>query len=200
MAVRRTALHPCRLVLLFALSSACSSDPDGPLSSSAGPPMGACNAVETRFETGSAVHLPECSDIEYPMNPPVAGDHYPVWAAYQTYEFPVPSGYLVHSLEHGAVLFFYDCPDGCVDEVAELQAFIDDLPSDPRCAENVKHQVIIAPRPDLGARFAAAAWGYSLSADCFEREFFQQFYDSHLARGPEDLCAQGVSIEASACQ
>ena len=60
------------------------------------------------------------------MSPPVFGDHYPTWAAFQTYEYPVPLGYLVHSLEHGAVVVFYDCPEGCAEEVAE-----GDLPLGP---------------------------------------------------------------------
>lgn len=165
-----------------------------------GEPMGECNAIETRFENGTRSHLPECSDIEYPMSPPVFGDHYPVWAAYQTYEFPVPLGYLVHSLEHGAVVFFYDCPDGCADEVSQVQAFIDELPPDARCSEAVKRRVVLVPRRGLGARWAASAWGYSLRAECFDRPVFQQFYDAHLGRAPEDLCNQGIVIDEDACR
>jgi hypothetical protein len=134
------------------------------------------------------------------MSPPVFGDHYPFWAAFKTYDHPVPDGYLVHSLEHGAVAFFYDCEDGCDDEVSEVQAFIDDLPLDPRCSEDVKRRVILVPRPRLGARWAAAAWGYSLTADCFDRELFTRFYERHTAQGPENLCNQGIELTESACQ
>jgi Protein of unknown function (DUF3105) len=165
-----------------------------------GAPMGACGATLRRFSDPSARHLDECSDIEYPMSPPVYGDHYPVWAAYQTYDYAVPLGYLVHSLEHGAVVIFYDCPEGCADEVAEAQTFIDELPPDPRCSDAVEHQVILVPRPGLGARWAAAAWGHSLTASCFDAQYFEQFYQDHHGRGPEDLCNQGVVITADACE
>ncbi len=162
--------------------------------------VGECGAIETSFRNGARSHVAECSDIEYPMSPPVFGDHYPFWAAYQSYDFPVPLGYLVHSLEHGAVIFFYDCPDGCAEEVSQVQAFIDELPEDPRCTEAANHQVILVPRPGLGARWAASAWGYSLRAECFDPAIFQQFYDDHLGQGPENLCNQGVSINEGACR
>jgi hypothetical protein len=165
-----------------------------------GEPTGDCSAVLRSYKGGSATHFPECSDIEYSMSPPVFGDHYPIWAAYKTYDYPVPLGYLVHDLEHGAVVFFYDCDDGCPDEVADVQKVIDALPSDPRCSEDVRVQVVLVPRPGLGARWAASAWGYSISADCFDPALFRQFYDNHHGQGPEDLCNQGQSIASGACQ
>lgn len=58
-------------------------------------PRGACSAVLRSYSGGSSTHYDECSDIQYSMSPPVFGDHYPTWAAYQTYNFPLPLGYLV---------------------------------------------------------------------------------------------------------
>jgi len=165
-----------------------------------GDPIGDCGAVLRSYEGATATHLVECSNIIYSTSPPVFGDHYPVWAAYKTYDFEVPLGYLVHDLEHGAIVIFYDCPDGCRDEVATVQAFIDALPADPRCTSAVRVQVVLVPRPGLGARWAASAWGYSLTADCFDPEVFRTFYDEHHGQGPEDLCAQGVSLPSNACQ
>src|SRR3954464_6424651 len=111
------------LCTVSCLALGCSSKDDGtvyrqptahPVESE---PMGDCSAVLRSYTGDTATHRPECSDIEYSMSPPVFGDHYPVWAAYTTYDFPVPLGYLVHDLEHGAVDIFYDCADGCADEV-----------------------------------------------------------------------------------
>jgi hypothetical protein len=193
------ALRRAGFWLLALATSAGSWSCGSEIESHAGEPMGECGAVETSYENGSGSHLSECSDIEYPMSPPVFGDHYPSWAAFQTYDFPVPLGYLVHSLEHGAVVFFYDCPDGCADEVSEVQTFIDELPADPLCAAAVKRRVILVPSPGLGTRWAAAAWGYSVRAACFDRAIFQQFYDAHVAQGPENLCNQGAVISEDAC-
>lgn len=184
------------LILAVPWLPACSSD----IESHRGKPIGACNTVQTSYENGTRTHIDECSDVEYEMSPPVFGDHYPFWAAFKTYDHPVPDGYLVHSLEHGGVIYFYDCADGCSDEVSEVQAFIDELPVDPLCSEDVKRRVILVPRPNLGARWAAAAWGFSLTADCFDRELFQRFYEQHSAQAPENLCNQGIELTADACQ
>ena len=164
-----------------------------------GKPVGECGAVLRTYEGATATHLPECSIIDYATSPPVFGEHFPTWAAYKTYDFPVPLGFLVHDLEHGAVVFFYDCPEGCSDEVQVVQDFIDALPADPRCSSNVRVQVILVPRPKLGVRWAASSWGASLTADCFDPEVFGQFYEDHVAKGREDLCNQGVALTEDPC-
>ena len=158
-----------------------------------------CNVESKSYSNPTALHVSDCSVIDYPMNPPVYGDHYPVWAAYTSYSFPVPLGFLVHDLEHGAIVLLYNCPDGCADEVAAAQAFIDALPADPRCADAVKHQLVLSPDPTLPTRWAAIAWGHSLAAECFTAPAFRAFYDAHLAHGPEDTCANGAQLSADVC-
>jgi len=181
----------------------CSGDPDPqpplePLSESK--PTGDCKAIVRDYEGATAQHYAACTSLEYSTSPPVFGDHYAEWAAYKTYDFAVPLGFLVHDLEHGAVVIFYDCPGGCDDEVAEAQAFIDALPDDPRCAAAVRVQVILVPRPGLGSRWAASAWGHSLNVDCFDPDAFAKFYADHHARGPEDLCNQGSFFTSDPCK
>lgn len=173
---------------------------DPAVTSSAGEPQGECNAIETSFQNGSRAHLAECDETDYAMSPPVFGDHYPRWVAYQSYDFVVPFGFLVHNLEHGAVVFFYDCPEGCDDEVAEVARFIAALPSDSLCSSEVVRRTVLVPAPGLGARWAAAAWGHSIKAECFDAALFGAFYDEHVGQGPEDLCNQGVALTASPCE
>lgn len=190
---------------LFALSFGfgCSGDPDPQPAlepKSETKLSGECSAVERSYDGATQQHYAACTDLEYSTSPPVFGDHYADWAAYTTYDFPVPLGFLVHDLEHGAVVIFYDCPDGCSDEVESAQAFIDALPADPRCSADVRVQVVLVPRPGLGSRWAASAWGYSLNAECFDPEAFGQFYDAHHARGPEDLCNQGSFLSSDPCK
>jgi len=159
-----------------------------------------CNVELTDYSSPSAAHVSLCSVIDYPMNPPVYGDHYPVWAAYRSYSMPIPLGFLVHNLEHGAVVLLYNCADGCASEVAEAQAFIDALPADPRCTEAVKHQVILSPDPTLPTRWGAIAWGHSLAAECFGAPALRTFYEQNVAHGGEDICADGEDLSAGACQ
>jgi hypothetical protein len=57
-------------------------------------------------------HVPVGSTIQWNSNPPSSGPHFPIWAAYQSYTAPVPRGYYVHDLEHGAVVLLSNCGDG----------------------------------------------------------------------------------------
>ncbi len=161
---------------------------------------GRCNAVLVSDEPTSASHFPQCSAIEYSTNPPSGGDHYGAWAAFQTYDFPVPPGNLVHALEHGAVVFWYNCPEGCADEVADVETFIAALPVDVSCVNTgAERRAILTPSPSLEARWAASAWGFALTADCFDEEAFADFYADHYGRGPEDLCVAGQAFSTNPC-
>lgn len=146
----------------------------------------------------AGVHVAECTAIQYSTNPPCSGEHYPVWANFETFDFPVPRGYWVHSLEHGAVVYSYNCPNGCESEVAEVQTMIDALSSDPACGTTVSRRVILVPDPLLDVRWAASSWGWTLRANCVDRTAFQQFYLDHFGNAPEDICASGGITAANA--
>jgi uncharacterized protein DUF3105 len=163
--------------------------------------VGECNASVVESTPISATHRTQCSALSYSTNPPSGGDHYAIWAAYQSYDFALPAGYLVHSLEHGAVVFWYNCPDGCPDEVAQVEEFIAALPQDPLCASaGVPRRAVLVPSPELGSRWAASAWGFALTADCFDAQAFGAFYEEHYGRGPEELCnPPAMAITADPC-
>lgn len=165
------------------------------------PPSGKCEAVEQSHVSLPSPHVDECStltDGDFSSNPPSSGAHYGVWAAFKSYTQPMPRGYYLHSLEHGGVAFLYNCPEGCPDDVAALQAIIDQLPSDPRCTAPAgpRRRMILAPEPNLKTRFAAAAWLHTLSAPCVEAAAFDAFARDHYAKGPEDICIDGTDVVA----
>jgi hypothetical protein len=143
-----------------------------------------------------ATHVPECSYVDYGTLPPSSGDHYAIWAAYQSYALPVPEGYWVHDLEHGAVVFTYHCEDaGCAGDVAAAQQLLDAYPDDPLCTaagEGVRHRLVMTPDPRLDVPFAASAWGWTLRAGCFDPAAFGDFLRAHYGQGPETTCGQGV--------
>jgi hypothetical protein len=159
-----------------------------------------CNPQIFESPPTSAIHQTQCTEITYSTTPPSGGDHYGIWSQFQSYDYPVPPGFLVHNLEHGAVIFWYDCPDGCDDEVDEVQAFIDSQPEDPLCAGfAAARRAILVPYPGLGARWAASAWGYALLAECFDSAAFGDFYADHYGNAPESLCNDGQVIPEDAC-
>lgn len=54
-------------------------------------------------------HLPEGQPTPYKFNPPTSGNHYASWITKGFYDTPRADGYVVHSQEHGYIIFWYDC-------------------------------------------------------------------------------------------
>lgn len=160
------------------------------------PPSGANLGIAQHPDEGNN-HLVACSATDYQTIPPSSGSHYPSWPAYKTYAQPVPWGYLVHGLEHGAVVVVYNCPGGCPAEVAAVQTWIDALPTDPSCGGE-KSRVVLMPDPTLDVRWAASAWAWTLRSCDFDALMFQQFFDEHYARAAEAICRSSVEIDQSA--
>jgi hypothetical protein len=151
-----------------------------------------CAAVEREFTIEGASHVEDCSSVTYGSNPPSSGTHYQHWASFRVYDSPLPRGFWVHSMEHGAVVIAYSCED-CDDEVESARALIDSLPVDPLCSgSGPSRRLILTPDPLLETAWAAAAWGHTLTSDCFESDIFRAFVEAHYGAGPEQLCADGV--------
>jgi len=76
-------------------------------------------------------HVLDISTSTYNSNPPTSGDHFPVWAKPGFYNQLISDGHLIHSMEHGYVIVWYDCTKpvqktyGIVNRV-EAHAGIDD--------------------------------------------------------------------------
>jgi hypothetical protein len=168
-------------------------------------PLGVCGAVEQEQPIEGWTHEAVCSYIEYFTSPPSSGNHYPIWAAYKTYTTPVPDGFFVHNLEHGAVVLTYNCAlydgadDGgaCDADIAAAQAMLDAIPTDPDCVAQgspVLHRTLMTPDPNLDVPFAASSWGWTLRARCFDPVVFGAFATAHADRGREDICADGDDV------
>jgi hypothetical protein len=151
-----------------------------------------CTAVIEQQANEGASHILCTSPTNYVSQPPSSGNHFGCWPEYRTFDVPVPWGNLVHGLEHGAVVIVYNCgSEGCPDEVARAQTFIDSLPFDsPDCPST--RRVILAPDPTLLVRWAATAWTWTLRADCFDETAFRQFYTDHYDHAPESICSGGA--------
>ena len=54
-------------------------------------------------------HVTDIYGIEYSSNPPSSGPHFPVWAKPGIYDRFISNGYLIHSMEHGYIVIWYDC-------------------------------------------------------------------------------------------
>ena len=54
-------------------------------------------------------HVPEGNPVTFNFNPPTGGDHFASWITKGFYNEPRHDGNLVHSLEHGYIIIWYDC-------------------------------------------------------------------------------------------
>lgn len=136
----------------------------------------ACGACEEEVQLNAAQHV--TGTILYLDLPPAGGPHNPCWAAFKAHDTPVPAERWVHNLEHGGVVFLYNCPEGCDTEVEQLQTLVDGTP-----------QALLTEYEGLPARFAVVAWGHRLVSDCFDAEAFLAFYRGHVDQAPESITA-----------
>jgi lysophospholipase L1-like esterase len=131
----------------------------------------------------SYCHMPDGYQEPHGTNPPTSGNHYST-PAVNAAEFtsPVPRGNWIHSLEHGAIVLSYNCPNGCATELAVLrQAY--------QANNNNGSWIILTPDPLLPgpARFAALAWTYSLRFDTPDLNTLNCFIKQHAFYGRECL-------------
>ncbi len=198
----------CLITLAGALAGCSSDAPETPARGDAGGDSsfvpvvdaGACGVTTAQVAVASALHVEQGSALTHASNPPAGGDHYPFWTRWGVYETPVPRGNWIHNLEHGGVALLYRCPDraSCPELAAKVEALAASLPQDPVCATEVppiRNRVVVTPDPELpeGVEVAAAAWGYTLIARCFDGSALRTFYMERFGRAPEDFCADGVS-------
>jgi hypothetical protein len=90
-----------------------------------GAPADACQEITTKKATGEQQHVEPGTPIQYEDAPPAFGQHYNVWDTierklYTTSDRP-DVGELVHNLEHGYTILWYD------KTVADSDSMMDDL-------------------------------------------------------------------------
>jgi hypothetical protein len=136
-------------------------------------PLLACGPSDTepdctRFEIplspqpASARHLTctstACGDG---LNPPTSGDHCGSTLSCRTYDTEQNRCVWLHNLEHGHAVFLYNCPEGCPDVVATLEA----LRQEATVGSNGVVRAVVAPDAQLPNRVAALLWRRSWVGD-----------------------------------
>jgi hypothetical protein len=140
---------------------------DGQLASV--PPADGCTgdrAVEDMTCRGlTNLHVTE--GPEYPFEPPVGGDHNPVWANCGLYDGVVPPAFAVHSLEHGAVWITYST-DVSDEQLRTLDAMVG---ADPK--------LLVSALNDAPAPFVLSAWGVQRYVASIDDPAVAEFIDAH---------------------
>jgi hypothetical protein len=132
----------------------------------------------------SEPHLPTGSDPgQYNSDPPTSGLHYADTLQagfYETNDYPYPAGYLVHNLEHGYVIFWYNCDlldeAGCAELKLQIRSVMDEL-------GGVK--MIAYPWNSIDVPVAMTSWGRIQKFETFDAERAKAFYRANLNKAPE---------------
>jgi len=121
-------------------------------------------------------HTTNTDGVEYNSNPPTSGPHFPDWHKdWKFYETALPTGGLLHNMEHGGVVVWYK---SSVDDATkeQLKEFTED-----------NFKMIASVNEDIPAQMALSAWGVYELFDVFDEVKFKRFYKKHLNRAPENV-------------
>ncbi len=121
-------------------------------------------------------HLPLGQELRYASIPPTSGPHSPLDAAPGFYREAPPFVRLVHSLEHGDVVVYYDRPEPETLATLRRWARVFDAPF---------QGLLVVPLEGLGAKVVLTAWGQRLDLEPFDAELAAAFIDKFRGRGPE---------------
>ncbi|MFC8429610.1 DUF3105 domain-containing protein [Streptomyces sp. NPDC057253] len=125
--------------------------------------------------------------VEYPMTPPVGGNHSSVWQNCNgdVYTQPLQNENAVHALEHGAVWITYN--DEAAD--ADVKALADKVARTP--------YTLMSPYADQSSPITLSAWGHQLNvakhSDPRVAEFLDKYVQGAQTPEPGAACTGGKS-------
>lgn len=144
-------------------------------------------AGEERYAAQGNLHIPfgSVSPITYNSTPPTSGPHYETLAAWGIHDEPVRYEHLVHNLEDGGVLVYYQCEDSCPELVAQLREIVEPyyragrnvalVPNDPAWSLGGSDPL----HGDMGGRIAVVAWQRLLTLDEVNEDAIRAFIDRY---------------------
>jgi hypothetical protein len=126
-------------------------------------------------------HVPRETDLDYDRVPPLSGPHYAGTVDAGFYEETQPLGDVVHTLEHGAVVVYYD--PGALTPAAERSLREWAVAHDGHWSS-----VVVVPNPDADpeSAYVLTAWRTELRLDSYDPDVVRAFLAEYLGRGPEN--------------
>lgn len=141
-------------------------------------------AVISQVQTepaSSNEHVAEGTEIDYERTPPAGGPHYASTVNAGFYEEPQSYGSLVHTLEHGAIVVYYDPAQLSPEAEEHLREFAQTYTGSWQSFVAVPN-----PNDDPEAAYVLTAWEKRLTMDQYDPETARQFTAEYLGRGPEN--------------
>ena len=124
-------------------------------------------------------HVAEGQTVAYESDPPTSGAHYATWTNPGFYKEIPSKEKLVHSLEHGYVVIYYDQSKVTAEQLTAIE----------KVAQKYRGAwdgVVAVPRSDATYPVILTAWEHSLKLDSFDQARIDSFVDTFRGRGPEN--------------
>jgi Protein of unknown function (DUF3105) len=131
-------------------------------------------------------HVAEDTDPgPYNSDPPTSGKHYEATLNAGFYNdgdvsADHPEGHLVHNLEHGYVIFWYNCSlldeTGCTELKGQIQEVM---------ADENNFKVIAFPWSSIDVPVVMTSWGRILRMESFDPQVAQNFVQNRRNKAPE---------------
>lgn len=144
-------------------------------------------AEGTPVEDQGTAHIPEGTAPGEYSNPPTSGPHYASKLDPGFYEeadleawSPFPEAHAIHNLEHGYIIFWYNCD--VIDEAAceelktQIREFMD---------SSLTKKLIAFPWHDTDIPLVLTSWGYMLEMPVFDAGRASAFINANALKAPE---------------
>lgn len=127
------------------------------------------NAGQGHSEVGKALGFND--------DPPTSGIHWPVWTNAGFYTAAEPKEKLVHALEHGNVVIYYDQPGE--EALRTLRAWAGQF-------SGQWDGLVVVPKAGLGQGLELTAWTKVMWLEAWDAASAAAFADAYRGRGPEN--------------
>ena len=139
---------------------------------------------QTHIEDGISCRTPDapCGADPYSSLPATSGPHWNSPAAWGAYSTPQNESQLIHNLEHGGVVIWYDAEALDAAQVTELTSYVEG-----QVASGIsgRFKFIVSPwggSEPLGGSAAVTSWRHILTLDAFDMSAIRAFADANYLR------------------
>ncbi|MDC0706647.1 MULTISPECIES: DUF3105 domain-containing protein [Priestia] len=117
--------------------------------------------------------------VTYKTFPPTSGNHNPTPADYGFYKSPVPFENLVHSLEHGDIVIYYNASLLKKNELKQLKELSEIIYKGSG--------IEVVPNSQIKEAVVLTAWTKMLNLQSFNEKKIKQFIYDYIYKGPEKI-------------
>jgi len=138
------------------------------------------NAGVAQADAGRG-HIPDCTAGDYSSVPATSGCHEGAPAEWGIYTIAQRETQLIHNLEHGGIVIWYQPDQLTAEQIAQLETYVG---SEVR---GQRFKVIVTPwdGEDFGHPIAVTAWQFLLYLDAVDLDAVRGFTDAHYGDAPE---------------